>query len=258
MGAKRCVVVDGNCTTIVNPDTGDAKAFVLDYSFDSSDPTDRSGWQANNETIFQDVGTQVIKNALEGYKVCVFAHGQVASGKTYSLVGQESDPGLLPRVLEAMFQQEAVTSGRLAVTASFYEIKDEQVRDILKQDFYTPGGLKVRTLPNGSGSVIEGLSMVPLREMVDCEELLAQILKFLGAIEPSTHTVFSLDLYSTVGPLEEREACYFALFVKLFASHLPVCIRAMSATQTDFNRWSHTHLFELWIWRGQVKEVMQK
>ena len=37
-----CIVVDGSCTTVVNPDTGDAKAFVLDYSFDSSDPSDRS------------------------------------------------------------------------------------------------------------------------------------------------------------------------------------------------------------------------
>ena len=36
-------------------------------------------------------------------------------------------------------------------SASFYEIKDEQVRDILKQDFYTPGGLKVRTLADKRG-----------------------------------------------------------------------------------------------------------
>jgi len=41
-----CVVVDGSCTTLVNPDTGDAKAFVLDYSFDSSDPSDRSVFHA--------------------------------------------------------------------------------------------------------------------------------------------------------------------------------------------------------------------
>ena len=63
--------------------------------------------------------------------------------QTYTLVGQESDPGLVPRILEALFQQEAITSGKLFVTASFYEIKDEQVRDILKANLYTPGGLKV-------------------------------------------------------------------------------------------------------------------
>ena len=122
----------------------------------------------------------------------------MGSGKTYTLVGQESDPGVLPRLLEALFQQEAVVSGQISVTASFYEIKDEQVRDILKQDFYTPGGLKVRTLGEGSGSVIEGLTLAPLREMSDCEELLAQILKYLGAIEASAHTIFSLQL-STQG-----------------------------------------------------------
>jgi hypothetical protein len=105
--------------------------------------TGRSGWQADNDTIFKDLGTQVLKSTLEGYKTCLFAHGQSQSGKTYTLVGQESDPGLLPRLLEALFQQDAVLSGQLAVSASFYEIKDEKVRDILKQDFYSPGGLKV-------------------------------------------------------------------------------------------------------------------
>lgn len=37
MGGKSCIVVDGSCTTLVNPETGDAKAFVLDYSYDSMD-----------------------------------------------------------------------------------------------------------------------------------------------------------------------------------------------------------------------------
>lgn len=202
MGAKSCIVVDGSCTTLVNPDTGDAKAFVLDYSFDSSDPSDRSGWQADNDTIFRDLGTQVLKHALEGYKTCLFAHGQMGAGKTYTLVGQESDPGLVPRILEALFQQEAITSGKLFVTASFYEIKDEQVRDILKANLYTPGGLKVRSLQ--SGCVIEGLTVVPLENMTACEELLAQVLKFLGAIESSSHTIFSLELYTPDNAVDER------------------------------------------------------
>lgn len=58
--------------------------------------------------------------------------------------------------------------------------------------------LQVRTLANGRGSVIEGLTAVPMREMAECEELLAQILKYLGAIESSAHTVFSLELFQGV------------------------------------------------------------
>ena len=57
---------------------------------------------------------------------------------------------------------------------------------------------KVRTPSNGGGSVIEGLTSVPMREMAECEVLLAQILKYLGAIESSAHTVFSLELYQVL------------------------------------------------------------
>ncbi len=46
--------------------------------------------------------------------------------------------------------------------------------------------------------MIEGLTAVPMREMAECEELLAQILKYLGAIESSAHTVFSLELYQVL------------------------------------------------------------
>ena len=46
--------------------------------------------------------------------------------------------------------------------------------------------------------MIEGLTSVPMREMAECEVLLAQILKYLGAIESSAHTVFSLELYQVL------------------------------------------------------------
>jgi hypothetical protein len=71
-----CIVVDGSCTTLVNPDTGDAKAFVLDYSFDSSDPSDRRIPQ----TLFH-IHTRTITHTrplgierIRGY-ACIFANG---------------------------------------------------------------------------------------------------------------------------------------------------------------------------------------
>ncbi len=127
----------------------------------------------------------------------MFAHGQPQTGKSYTLIGQESDPGLLPRTLEALFQQEEVVQGQVAVFSSFYEINKEQVRDILRRDFYTPGGLKVklcsgrrlnrlsaflfkalqvRMRPDGKGCEIEGLSKTHLVTMADCEDFLAQVM----------------------------------------------------------------------------------
>ena len=40
----------------------------------------------------------------------------------YSLIGEESDPGLLPRLLEALFQQESVLVGQTQVTIKFMEV----------------------------------------------------------------------------------------------------------------------------------------
>jgi hypothetical protein len=103
-GAKSCVVIDGACTTLVNPESGNARAFVLDYSYDSSEPDDMSGRYASNLTIFRDLGLPMLAKALEGVNTCLFTHGQSGSGKTYTMIGQENDPGLMPRLLESLFQ----------------------------------------------------------------------------------------------------------------------------------------------------------
>ena len=38
-----------------------------------------------------DLGQDVVKNAFDGYNVCVFAYGQTGSGKTYTMMGSEND-----------------------------------------------------------------------------------------------------------------------------------------------------------------------
>lgn len=37
--------------------------------------------------IFNDLGTDVIDSAFEGYNACVFAYGQTGSGKTFTMMG---------------------------------------------------------------------------------------------------------------------------------------------------------------------------
>jgi len=37
--------------------------------------------------VYNDLGTDVIKSAFEGYNACVFAYGQTGSGKTYTMMG---------------------------------------------------------------------------------------------------------------------------------------------------------------------------
>ena len=118
-GAKSCVVIDGACTTLVNPESGNARAFVLDYSYDSSEPDDTLGHYASNLTIFRDLGLPMLAKALEGVNTCLFTHGQSGSGKTYTMIGQENDPGLMPRLLESLFQVNS-----LKVEFFFFQLAD--------------------------------------------------------------------------------------------------------------------------------------
>ena len=39
--------------------------------------------------VFEDLGTDVLQAAFEGYNACIFAYGQTGAGKSYSMMGQE-------------------------------------------------------------------------------------------------------------------------------------------------------------------------
>ena len=47
---------------------------------------------AGQDKVFNDLGSDVVKQAFNGYNVCVFAYGQTGSGKTYTMMGTEEVP----------------------------------------------------------------------------------------------------------------------------------------------------------------------
>lgn len=53
--------------------------------------------------MFEDLGTEVVASAFEGYNACLLAYGQTGSGKTFTMMGPLDDPGLIPRICEALF-----------------------------------------------------------------------------------------------------------------------------------------------------------
>jgi len=47
--------------------------------------------------------SRLITSVVDGFNVCIFAYGQTGSGKTYTLLGNQSHPGLLPRSVDELF-----------------------------------------------------------------------------------------------------------------------------------------------------------
>lgn len=64
--------------------------------------------------------------------VTVFAYGVTSSGKTHTMQGSKTDPGIIPRAVEALFErQSALERYKAELTVSYMEIYKDEVYDLL-------------------------------------------------------------------------------------------------------------------------------
>ncbi|OPJ78642.1 kinesin-like protein KIF12 [Patagioenas fasciata monilis] len=96
----------------------------------------------SQEAVFEGSGMrQLVELAIDGFSCTIFAFGQTGSGKTYTLMGpftqNETRPaapgllGLMQRSFACLLEQSQSCSSDLALSASYLEIYNEQVRDLL-------------------------------------------------------------------------------------------------------------------------------
>ncbi|XP_078001290.1 kinesin-like protein KIF16B [Glandiceps talaboti] len=176
-----CILqMEGKKTSITNlkiagsgsGDTGRerVKTFIYDYSYWSYNSQDPHF--VSQQQVFEDLGTEVLKNAFEGYNACVFAYGQTGSGKSYTMMGNKPDAiGLIPRICEALYNhiegdKSEGTSYRTEV--SYLEIYNERVSDLLKSRRHN---LRVREHPR-DGPYVQNLSKHLVSDYHDIETLM--------------------------------------------------------------------------------------
>ncbi|KAF8157868.1 P-loop containing nucleoside triphosphate hydrolase protein, partial [Crassisporium funariophilum] len=101
-----------------------------------------------------------VRAAMAGFNAVVFAYGQTASGKTYTLTGTPAEPGIIPRAMRDVFAVIKGERGReWLLRCSYLEIYNEGIVDLLAP----PGGEGVQ-IHGGVGGAEVVLS--PLREEV--------------------------------------------------------------------------------------------
>ncbi|XP_072929802.1 uncharacterized protein [Epargyreus clarus] len=150
-------VLNENTITITNvkvsaSGAGDSRERVrrynADFTFDSacahSQPT-----YASQEKVFNTIGQQVLASIAQGSPACVLAYGQSATGKTHTMMGTETQPGLIPRICRALAEQQPCE-----VTVSFLEIYNEKVHDLLVGE---AANLTCHSLPRRKGNVRKDL-----------------------------------------------------------------------------------------------------
>ncbi|XP_069117737.1 kinesin-like protein KIF28P isoform X2 [Argopecten irradians] len=184
-GSSCVISMNGNSTTITDPNSGQEKTFSFDQSYWSHDgfteDTDgvykpQSDQYADQWRVFSDLGKGVLDNAWQGYNAALFAYGQTGSGKSYSMIGYGPNKGIVPITCEELFkviESNKDKDKQLQVSFSMLEIYNEKVRDLLVKSKAETGGLKIRQ-DQKTGFYVEGLKHVPVRNYKEIEKLMEQ------------------------------------------------------------------------------------
>lgn len=196
--SKCSIMIERDCTTLVNPITGDAKAFLLDRSYNSFDPDSESC--ARNDQVFEDMGPAIASSIKNEQNVTVFVMGGQGTGKTHTLVGCEADAGLIPRTLELLFAYvDNLNSGveenynhTTHLFGKVYDICAEKWRDLLNSKHVT-GGLSLKS-DALYGPYIQGLSKHKLVTLQDCESFLASVISASQSFGSAFHVIVTFDI----------------------------------------------------------------
>ena len=79
---------------------------------------------------------------IAGYNCTIFAYGQTGTGKTYTMSGDMTETfgmlseaaGIIPRVLQSLFNKLEIDDAESSVKCSFIELYNEELRDLISAD----------------------------------------------------------------------------------------------------------------------------
>ncbi|XP_046396990.1 carboxy-terminal kinesin 2-like [Ischnura elegans] len=165
---------------------------------------------AGQQEIFEDLA-ELVQSVIDGYNVCVFAYGQTGSGKTYTMEGgqEQNLRGMIPRSVDLLFDrlEEIKKLGcSSSVEASFLEIYNEQIRDLLDiSQASKPCELRNPTSPGGD-MVVTNLKVTTVKSADEVNELL-EVARTNRAVAATVHNdhssrshfIFKLRIQTTNG-----------------------------------------------------------
>ena len=99
------------------------KQYAFDVAFDKSAP---------QQALFEKTTGPQIEGVSNGYNATVFAYGATGAGKTYTMIGDADNPGLMILTFEEVFQCTSRLSleRQYKLRLSYIEIYNEEVRDL--------------------------------------------------------------------------------------------------------------------------------
>ncbi len=168
---------------------------------------DRILHNSTQEGTYNSECSSVVDSVIEGYNATIFAYGQTGAGKSFTMIGNTADfaqRGVTPRALNHLFREiEARTDSDFLVTASYLEIYNERIFDLLDDVTNEAQTSDYQIIEEKDGATtVKGLTRVPVTSEEDCLKLL-----FKGEIGRTTAT-------HLLNKLSNRSHCVFTVHVE--------------------------------------------
>ncbi|XP_062889589.1 kinesin-like protein KIF17 [Mobula hypostoma] len=169
---------DLNCKVVVSMDSARGQCFIQkpgapgeppkQFTFDGVFYID-----STTEQLYNEIAYPLVEGVTEGYNGTIFAYGQTGSGKSFTMQGissPTSQRGVIPRAFEHIFESIQCTENtKFLVRASYLEIYNEEIRDLLGKD--TKQKLELKEHPE-KGIFVKDLSMHTVHSVIECEKIM--------------------------------------------------------------------------------------
>ena len=216
LGSELCVKMSGQTVFLLDDEGNEARKFNYDYAIWSHDGfiTDDQGiykkdsplskyW--DQEKVYNELGNELLLNAVKGYHCCIFAYGQTGSGKSYSIFGYQANKGIVPIICNRMFDGSQLVKDEkndFTVKISMLEIYNEKIQDLLIDIKKRPKyGLKVHENPK-IGVFVKNLSKLPVNSYKEIENVIDMGNKnktigstLMNATSSRSHTVIRIEVH---------------------------------------------------------------
>lgn len=167
-----CRVMDGRLVLLLDPGVAASNDYLrLDKSKEKRFAFDQAfGQEAGTQTLFDALAGPLIESVLQAFNSSLLAYGATGAGKTFTMIGTATMPGVMLRTVEALFNR--VDSSAVAVRCSFIEVYNENLRDLLAADS-REGFLDIREDP-ARGMCVVGVTETQTESTAEVLELLRQ------------------------------------------------------------------------------------
>jgi kinesin family protein 11 len=189
----------------------------------------------NSSKVYDQVLIPYLKASLEGVNVAVLAFGTSASGKSYTIQGDNNEPGVIHYFVQAMFEgletkKKMLSEGRrmdktftFRVKIRYLEIINESVRDLLKNNSSNMSTEELLVVPDEwEGMTVKNATWIPCANSQHLLDLFT-----LGKRNRNTSN-------SNLGPLHEQSTCILTVEIFQMTSNQATMESTVLASKAHF------------------------